>query len=84
MFGVASDEYLNYALENRKQLTSTWQREGDKMVHEFLERYKSSKSKDGGKARQKRPSTIATSDFDIIPESSSSATDPTTAQGAGD
>ena len=80
MFGVASDEYLNFALENRKQLISEWQRDGDKMVDEFLERYNASKIskayREGGKTKQKYPSTIATSDFDVIPESSSSSAAP--------
>ena len=44
VFGVASDEYLNYALENRKKLTTSWTRDGDLLVEEYLERYKLSKT----------------------------------------
>ena len=43
VFGVASDEYLSYALENRKRLTTSWTKDGDLLVNEYLERYKQSK-----------------------------------------
>jgi hypothetical protein len=39
VFGVSSDEYLNYARSNRKQ----WASKGDQMVAEFLRKYKERK-----------------------------------------
>ena len=35
VFGVSSDEYLNYAQLNRDE----WEREGEKMVEEFKQKY---------------------------------------------
>lgn len=69
VFGVASDEYLNYALENRKQLASSWSKEGDKLVEGFLQRYKENKKENKkNKKTQRKPSTIS-ADFDAIEES---------------
>ena len=36
VFGVASDEYLNYALANREE----WVREGEKIVKGYISMYK--------------------------------------------
>ena len=36
VFGVSSDEYLNYALINRKE----WEQKGPQMVEQYLEKYK--------------------------------------------
>ena len=69
VFGVTSDEYLNYALDNRKQLTSSWSKEGNKLVEGFLQRYKENKKENKKAAKaQRKPSTITT-DFDAIQES---------------
>lgn len=35
VFGVSSDEYLNYAQQNR----SEWEKKGEQMVANFLEKY---------------------------------------------
>jgi hypothetical protein len=35
VFGVSSDEYLSYAMQNRKE----WEERGEKMVGEMVERY---------------------------------------------
>lgn len=36
VFGVSSDEYLNYAVINRKE----WEKKGRRMVKEYLIKYK--------------------------------------------
>lgn len=38
VFGVSSDEYLNYAMINRKE----WEQKGAQMVEKYLEDYKKS------------------------------------------
>ena len=35
VFGVSSDEFLNYALENRKE----WELKGEQMVEQYLKNY---------------------------------------------
>jgi hypothetical protein len=35
VFGVSSDEFLNYALINRKE----WEQKGENMVKQYLEEY---------------------------------------------
>jgi hypothetical protein len=50
VFGVSSDEYLNYALQNRKR----WAISGDKLIDEFVARFHESKSK--GKKMKRRGS----------------------------
>ena len=37
VFGVSSDEYLNYAMKNRKQ----WEQHGRQVVEEYLEKIRS-------------------------------------------
>ena len=56
VFGVASDEYLNYALENRKRLTTSWTQDGDKLVVDYLERYKQAKNTKHGRTSASKPS----------------------------
>jgi hypothetical protein len=38
VFGVSSDEFLNYALINRKE----WEQKGENMVKQYLEEYRAS------------------------------------------
>jgi class 3 adenylate cyclase len=38
VFGVSSDEYLNYAMENRKE----WEEQGEQVVAEMIEKYSAS------------------------------------------
>ena len=45
VFGVASDEYLNYALENRNE----WVQKGEGIVEQYLEEYQVSTADDGSK-----------------------------------
>ena len=35
VFGVSSDEYLNYAQENRRE----WERKGKEIVEKYIEKY---------------------------------------------
>eukprot|EP00980_Cylindrotheca_fusiformis_P000031 scaffold14_cov130-Cylindrotheca_fusiformis.AAC.1 len=43
VFGVASDEYLNYAVANRDE----WVREGESLVNKFLAKYHRQQDQDG-------------------------------------
>ena len=47
VFGVASDECLNYAAQNRKQ----WALEGDEIVEKMIQRYHQRKADGGEKQR---------------------------------
>eukprot|EP00980_Cylindrotheca_fusiformis_P020400 scaffold7425_cov66-Cylindrotheca_fusiformis.AAC.1 len=40
VFGVSSDEYLNYAMANREE----WVREGESLVQKFVEKFKEQKA----------------------------------------
>jgi hypothetical protein len=48
VFGVSSDEYLNYALSNRKM----WAIQGDQMVQDFLQRIRDKKAGNNGGRRK--------------------------------
>jgi hypothetical protein len=51
VFGVSSDEYLNYALSNRKM----WAIQGNQMVQDFLQRIRNKKAgKNGRRTRAPR------------------------------
>eukprot|EP00980_Cylindrotheca_fusiformis_P000038 scaffold14_cov130-Cylindrotheca_fusiformis.AAC.8 len=43
VFGVSSDEYLNYAVANRDE----WVRKGESLVKEYLEKYQRQQDQDG-------------------------------------
>ena len=49
MFGVSSDEYLNYARMNREE----WEKKGEEVVAGFVQKY-------GGKQEDDAPSTAST------------------------
>ena len=81
VFGVSSDEYLNFAIQNRKE----WANRGDILIKDFVKRYHDDKAKQkggssdkvgsgvgiskdaagGGKTKITRSSSL---DFGIIPE----------------
>ena len=83
VFGVSSDEYLNFAKLNRKE----WANRGDQLVKDFIKRYNDTKKKTTSSSSKRRGSigndnnnkggSISTShknmrsnsvDFEIIPE----------------
>jgi hypothetical protein len=43
VFGVSSDEYLNYAIANRNE----WERQGEGVVAKFVEKRNTSSGRDG-------------------------------------
>jgi hypothetical protein len=43
VFGVSSDEYLNYAVKNRDE----WEARGQEVVHEMLEKLKQEQANTG-------------------------------------
>ena len=49
MFGVSSDEYLNYALENRRE----WASKGEGAVAKMVEKY-SKKDEDAGEENKEK------------------------------
>ena len=70
MFGVSSDEYLNYALQNRNE----WKDRGHEIVLEMVERVKSRefnateanrKARVEGRLVKKFPATSKPSDYQM-------------------
>ena len=81
VFGVSSDEYLNFAMQNRKE----WANRGDILIKDFVKRYHDDKAKQKGGSSDKVGSGVGISkdaaggektkitrssslDFGIIPE----------------
>jgi hypothetical protein len=50
VFGVSSDEYLNYALENRRE----WANKGEEVVEKYIQKYCTSEGEDGAEEKDKQ------------------------------
>lgn len=60
MFGVQSDEFLNYAIINRKE----WEAKGEEMVAQYKKNFKS--LYDGGDETEYEDVTERADDLDIL------------------